>query len=124
MNTQIINTFTGSLRRVSKRLFYQYSQYIPIFQIKYKFILEEGKNAGHHLKELAEKQKVGMIVIGTRGQGTIRRTILGSVSEYLVHHAHVPVTVCSLHKKVDLPPVKVDLPPVKVEQNAGEDQHF
>ena len=35
-----------------------------------------------------------MIVLGTRGQGTVRRTILGSVSDYVVHHAHVPVTVC------------------------------
>ncbi len=32
--------------------------------------------------------------MGTRGMGTIRRTLLGSVSDYVVHHAHCPVTVC------------------------------
>lgn len=35
-----------------------------------------------------------MIVTGTRGMGKVRRTILGSVSDYLVHHAHCPVVVC------------------------------
>lgn len=32
--------------------------------------------------------------MGSRGLGTIRRTILGSVSDYVVHHANVPVVVC------------------------------
>ena len=40
-----------------------------------------------------------MIVIGTRGQGTVRRTFLGSVSDYVVHHAHCPVAVCSHPRK-------------------------
>lgn len=34
-----------------------------------------------------------MIVMGSRGIGTIRRTFLGSVSDYCVHHAHIPVAV-------------------------------
>ena len=34
-----------------------------------------------------------MIVMGTRGLGTIRRTLMGSVSDYVVHHARIPVIV-------------------------------
>jgi len=37
---------------------------------------------------------VTTIVVGTRGLGSVRRTILGSVSDYVVHHAHCPVIVC------------------------------
>ncbi len=35
-----------------------------------------------------------MIVTGSRGMGKVRRTILGSVSDYLVHHSICPVVVC------------------------------
>ena len=35
-----------------------------------------------------------MIVMGTRGMGVVRRTLLGSISDYVVHHAHCPVLVC------------------------------
>ena len=40
-----------------------------------------------------EKYKGTLIVMATRGFGLIRRTILGSVSEYVIHHTKVPVTV-------------------------------
>jgi nucleotide-binding universal stress UspA family protein len=49
---------------------------------------------GEALVEVAKLENATMIVMGTRGMGTIRRTIMGSVSDYVVHHSHVPVIVC------------------------------
>jgi len=43
---------------------------------------------------VAEEEHATMIVSGTRGMGTVRRTLLGSVSDHLVHHAHIPVLIC------------------------------
>ena len=43
--------------------------------------------------ELAEKLNVGLIVIGSRGRGGIRRALMGSVSDSVLHHAHCPVLV-------------------------------
>ena len=40
-----------------------------------------------------------LIVVGSRGMGTVRRTILGSTSDYIIHHAHVPVVVVPKEKK-------------------------
>ena len=31
--------------------------------------------------------------MGTRGLSTIRRTVLGSVSDYVLHHTTIPVAV-------------------------------
>lgn len=49
---------------------------------------------GEIIVDVANEEKVSMIVMGTRGLGTVRRTILGSVSDYVVHHASCPVVVC------------------------------
>lgn len=43
---------------------------------------------------MAKEEHADIIVTGTRGQGKIRRTLLGSVSDYIIHHSHVPVLVC------------------------------
>ena len=42
---------------------------------------------------LAEELGVGIVVVGSRGEGRVRRALLGSVSDSVVHHAHCPVLV-------------------------------
>jgi nucleotide-binding universal stress UspA family protein len=54
--------------------------------------LRMGK-AGHEIVALAEEIGAGLIVIGSRGRGGIRRALMGSVSDSVVRHAHCPVLV-------------------------------
>ena len=42
---------------------------------------------------LAEELGVGLIVMGSRGHGGIRRALMGSVSASVVRHAHCPVMI-------------------------------
>ena len=54
--------------------------------------LREGR-AAEEIVEVAEEIGAGLIVMGSRGHGRLRRTLLGSVSDAVVRHAHCPVTV-------------------------------
>jgi nucleotide-binding universal stress UspA family protein len=54
--------------------------------------LREG-GVPHEIVALAEDTGVGLIVVGSRGHGGIRRALMGSVSDAVVRHAHCPVLV-------------------------------
>ena len=54
--------------------------------------LRTGK-AAHEIVALAEEIGAGLIVMGSRGLGGIRRALIGSVSDSVVRHAHCPVLV-------------------------------
>jgi nucleotide-binding universal stress UspA family protein len=43
--------------------------------------------------DLAEELGSGLIVLGSRGLGGVRRALLGSISDSVVRHAHCPVLV-------------------------------
>lgn len=45
------------------------------------------------ITEFAQKNKYDMIVIGSRGLGTIESILIGSVSSYVVKHSKCPVLV-------------------------------
>ena len=49
--------------------------------------------ADEEIVELAQSIDAGMIVMGSRGHGRIRRALMGSVSDSVVRHAHCPVTI-------------------------------
>jgi nucleotide-binding universal stress UspA family protein len=61
-----------------------------------------GKVAGTYLREgdpdvevvaAGEEIGAGLIVMGSRGRGGVRRALMGSVSDSVVRHAHCPVLV-------------------------------
>ncbi|MDP9455342.1 MAG: universal stress protein [Actinomycetota bacterium] len=62
-----------------------------------------GRVAGAHLKtderrdqaivHLADEIGAGLIVMGSRGLGGLRRALMGSVSDSVVRHAHCPVLI-------------------------------
>ena len=43
--------------------------------------------------QVAEDIEAGLIVMGSRGLGGVRRALMGSVSDSVVRHAHCPVLV-------------------------------
>jgi len=49
--------------------------------------------ASEEIVALAEELGAGLIVMGNRGRGGVRRALMGSVSDSVVRHAHCPVLV-------------------------------
>ena len=48
---------------------------------------------GEVIVDLAETEKYDMIIMGSRGFGTFRSLLMGSVSNYVLRHAHCPVVL-------------------------------
>lgn len=56
-------------------------------------IVERHPSVPDAIIQLAKEEGVDLIVMGTKGKTAIRRFLLGSVTESVVHHAHCPVLV-------------------------------
>jgi nucleotide-binding universal stress UspA family protein len=50
---------------------------------------------------LSEELGAGLVVMGSRGRGGLRRALMGSVSDSVVRHTHCPVLVVRPDKSVD-----------------------
>lgn len=61
-------------------------------EIRVRTALEEGP-VGPSLRNYANRHDVDLIVISSHARGGVRRTILGSVTDYLIRHTNIPVLV-------------------------------
>ncbi|MDX6639448.1 MAG: hypothetical protein QOF12_459 [Solirubrobacteraceae bacterium] len=55
-------------------------------------VLTEGPIRTGAIRQIEEGHH-DLVVLGSRGRGTIRSTLLGSVSHYVLHHSPVPVLI-------------------------------
>jgi len=61
-------------------------------KIPKKTVLAHGK-PGEIICDTAKEKNANIVVMGSRGLNGMRRTFLGSVSDYVIHHCHLPVLV-------------------------------
>jgi nucleotide-binding universal stress UspA family protein len=52
-----------------------------------------GRRRSDEIVKLADELQAGLIVMGSRGLGGVRRALMGSVSDAVVRHAHCPVLI-------------------------------
>jgi nucleotide-binding universal stress UspA family protein len=63
--------------------------------------LRMGGQPDREIVRLSEEVGAGLIVMGSRGLGGLRRVLIGSVSDSVVRHAHCPVLVVRPDKSAD-----------------------
>jgi nucleotide-binding universal stress UspA family protein len=64
--------------------------------------LRMGERRDEAIVHLAEEIGAGLIVIGSRGFGGLKRALLGNVADSVVRHAHCPVLVVRPEKDTDI----------------------
>jgi nucleotide-binding universal stress UspA family protein len=71
----------------------KYQQLLNDSQIKHKFEVITTSKPGEAIVRRARELTADMIVMGSRGHGVMGRALFGSVSDYVLHHSHVPVVI-------------------------------
>ncbi|MES1923039.1 hypothetical protein MHBO_004573 [Bonamia ostreae] len=77
---------------LNKETFALYNQLEQIENEKMGFLVQ-GDDNRETLIEAIEELEPEMVIAGSHGKGTVKRMLLGSTSEYLLHHSKIPVTI-------------------------------
>ena len=64
--------------------------------------LKMGERRDEAIVHLAEDIDAGLIVIGSRGFGGLKRALLGNIADSVVRHAHCPVVVVRPSESADV----------------------
>lgn len=76
-----------------KKLGQRYMRMAKEAKLAHKAFLHVDTKPGHAIIRSVAEHKVNLIVIASRGLGVLKRTFLGSISDYVVHNTHVPVAI-------------------------------
>lgn len=82
----------ADVQEKAKELMKKYTTLAQQKKVNVTEILRHG-NPGEEIIDAAKDKNVGVIVMGSRGLNAIRRTFLGSVSDYVLHHSKIPVLI-------------------------------
>lgn len=92
-----IESSKSNLREQAERTIVQYIQMYNGTGEVFRFTPEGVPEK--EIIEIARSWKADLIVMGTHGRSNLSRMVTGSVAEYVIRHAEVPVLVAPPHMK-------------------------
>ncbi|PVD24849.1 hypothetical protein C0Q70_15335 [Pomacea canaliculata] len=81
-------------RGETKALLKPYGDKLASAGVRFKPSIAMSDNPGHCIVSTAQEENAHLIVMGSRGRGLLRRTLLGSCSDYVTMHSDIPVVLC------------------------------
>lgn len=68
---------------------YRLLAYLLLFQLKYHLRFETNETPGQGIIKVADEEGADMIIIGAREMSKLKKTLLGSVSNYVLRNSKV-----------------------------------
>jgi nucleotide-binding universal stress UspA family protein len=90
---KLVDSVMASLEKEAKDILDTAKNQAKEFDVEYETILLEGNNVASILVDYVKKNDFDTIVIGSRGHGKFKTTLLGSVSNNVLHHSKNPVMI-------------------------------
>jgi nucleotide-binding universal stress UspA family protein len=92
IDSYLLNEVLASNERLGQAILVHAQETVPT-GITYTTKMKTGSPA-NDLVDYAKEISADLIIMGTRGLGGLQGKLLGSVSQYVLHHSHCPVLVC------------------------------
>lgn len=92
IHAEAVSIDTKERRKKGEKIFSRVKDELGGIEVKTSYKMLEG-NPADQIINFAEKEKSDLIVMGARGLSGIKKFLLGSVADKVVHHATVPVMI-------------------------------
>jgi len=90
----VLNVYFEAARKDAKNMVDEVARLAASVDVKAVSVIQENVfSIVEAIVSLAEKRKVDLIVMGTRGQSGFKKLLMGSVSSGVITHAHCSVLV-------------------------------
>jgi nucleotide-binding universal stress UspA family protein len=90
---KLVDSVMASLEKEAKNILDSAQNQAKEFDVEYETALLKGDNIASIIVDYNRKNDFDIIVIGSRGHGKFKTTILGSVSNNVLHHSKNPVLI-------------------------------
>jgi nucleotide-binding universal stress UspA family protein len=85
-NQHVYDRANVSMKEASKKMLMSYVDRLKELQVPNAEVISLGPTSPRHaIDEFIAKRGVDLLVVGSRGRGAVKRMVLGSFCDYMVH---------------------------------------
>jgi len=88
---KVVDSVMASLEKEAKDILEEGRNQAKRYDVEPEIIFLEGNNIASIIIEHGDKNNFDLIVIGSKGKGKLKTSLLGSVSNKVIHHSKSPV---------------------------------